>query len=153
MTNLALSPNGLKQFTASNFEGECTIHEGFEPYLIAMNTIAAKYGITVVVIDSLRKQVEHLPGQIVPPAKMSNHIVGHAVDVNLKYDGMYLNSHDINWAFKTQNKKEVKLFIRECIESGFRWGGLFSTPDPVHFDDGLNIHHFNKWYEIFNELA
>lgn len=140
----------MLNYTASNFEGVCTIEESFKPYLDCMNEISAKYGITVVVIDSLRKPVDHLPGEIVPPAKMSNHIVGHAVDADLKYKQAYMTGRVLQTMYSTNT--DIQNFIHDLITAGLRWGGLFSTPDPVHFDDGLNIHNPALYNQLLANL-
>lgn len=137
-------------YTASNFEGACTIDGDFKPYLDRMNTSAVKYGITVIVIDSLRKPVTYLPGEIVPPAKMSNHEIAEAIDANFKWGGKYWNSATLMPQYKMQGK--FWNFIHECIEGGLRWGGLFNTPDTVHFDSGLNVHNPVLWQQKFNAL-
>ena len=55
------------------------------------------------------------PGVIVRPARTSWHTEGRAIDVDRTHPN-----------FET--------FVRMWEDSGGRWGGRFSKPDPVHFD-------------------
>lgn len=134
------------QFTASNFAGDCTIDEDFEPTPQQMNEIAQKYTITIIVNSSYRMDA-NAPGAIVTPATHSNHMIGHAIDCNLQYAGGYYNS--------SRMKSEigvVRQFINELKAAGIRWGGDFGNPDPVHFDDGLNVKDMTSWTAKFNQL-
>ena len=136
----------MKQFTASNFKGDCTIDEDFEPTLIKMNAIAQKFNITVQVNSSFRIDA-NVKGGIVTPATHSNHMIGHAIDCNLVQGGAFYNS-----ARMQTDKGVVRQFINEVKVAGMRWGGDFGKPDPVHFDDGLNIKDMAAWTAKFNKL-
>jgi hypothetical protein len=136
----------MKQFIASNFKGNCTIDDDFEVSLVKMNDVARKYNITVVVNSSYRVDA-HVPGAIVTPATHSNHMIGHAIDCNLELNGILYNS------VKMQSDTSiVKQFINEVKATGMRWGGDFGKPDPVHFDDGLNIKNMALWTAKYNDL-
>ncbi|WPU91615.1 M15 family metallopeptidase [Mucilaginibacter sabulilitoris] len=136
----------MKQFTASNFKNNCTIDEDFEPTLIKINSIAEKFNITVFVTSSFRIDA-NVAGAIVTPATHSNHMVGHAIDCNLELDGAFFNS-----ARMLTDTGVVRRFINEVKAQGIRWGGDFGKPDPVHFDDGLNIKDMAAWTAKFNEI-
>jgi hypothetical protein len=136
----------MKQFTANNFKNDCTIDEDFEPILIKMNTIAQKHNITVVVISSYRVDA-NVRCAIVTPATHSNHMIGHAIDCNLEHQGSYYNST------RMQNDTGVvRQFINELKAEKIRWGGDFGKPDPVHFDDGLNVANMTAWTAKYNKL-
>lgn len=139
----------IVNYTASNFEGHCEVEETFVPYLVKMNNIALQHKMIVVVTSSLRKDA-NVKGAIVTPAQMSNHMVGHAIDCNLRSlaTGEYFNSKKMGDRTGLDEK-----FIKEVeATTGLRWGGEFNTKDEVHFDDGLNIHNPEKWHQIYNEL-
>lgn len=136
----------MKQFSASNFLGICTIDEDFETSLIKMNDIAKKYGITVIVNSSFRKTA-NVQGAIVKPATHSNHMVGHAIDCNLMLNGKLYNS-----VMMQSSSGVIRRFINEVKLTGLRWGGDFKVKDPVHFDDGLNIKNMPLWLEKFHAL-
>lgn len=136
----------MKDFTASNFVGKCTIDEDFEPYLIKMNERAKAYGIEVLVLSSLRFDT-NVKNAIVVPAKKGNHLVGHGIDCNLRWKGKYFNSVKMQSATGV-----IRNFINDCKKDGLRWGGDFKKRDPVHFDDGLNILQPEKYQEKYNKL-
>lgn len=139
----------LIKFTASNFEGECTIDEDFEPYLIEMNEVAKSHNMIVVVTSSGRKDT-NVQGAIVIPAKMGNHLVFQAIDCNLKnkITGEYYNSK------KMADGKGADLdFCNEVVRAtGLRWGMAFKTPDSIHFDSGLNLKHPEIWHKKYKEI-
>ena len=136
----------MKKFISSNFKGECTIDEDFEPFLMKMNAIAQKYNITVKVNSSYRVDANVI-GAIVKPATHSNHMIGHAIDCNLIHASGFYNS------VKMQSDTGViRQFINEVKAAGFRWGGDFRKPDPVHFDDGLNIKDMTAWIAKYDNL-
>ncbi|MEO8414488.1 MAG: M15 family metallopeptidase [Ginsengibacter sp.] len=136
----------MKQFIASNFKGDCTIDEDFEPALIKMNEIAQQFDITVQVNSSFRIDA-NVKGAIVTPATHSNHMIGHAIDCNLVHEGAFFNSTRMQ-----SDTGIVRQFINELKAAGIRWGGDFGKPDPVHFDDGLNIKDMIAWTAKFNKL-
>ena len=119
-------------YTNTNIKGHegkvITVHEDFVPVLDRMNSFAHSLGIIVWVTSSLRHSTL-VPGAIVPPAKMSNHLVGHASPTGIVLD-----------------------FILQCEAAHIRWGGRFKVPDPVHFDSGLNVLHPERWKEIYESL-
>lgn len=102
----------MKQFTASNFKGDCMIDEDFEPTLIKMNAIAKKFNITVQINSSFRIDA-NTKGAIVKPATHSNHMIGHAIDCNLEHQGAFYNSSRM----QTDNGI-VRQFINEIKAAG-----------------------------------
>jgi hypothetical protein len=136
----------MKKFKASHFDGDCTIDEDFEVTLTRINEIAQKYNITVLVTSSYRIDA-NVKGAIVTPATHSNHMIGHAIDCNLKHEGAVYNST------RMQNDKDlIRKFINEVKAAGIRWGGDFGKPDPVHFDDGLNLKDMTVWTAKYQKL-
>ena len=136
-------------FKASNFEGICNVHETFAPVLTQMNAIAIKHNMTVVVTSSYRKDA-NVKGAIVTPAKMSNHMIGHAIDCNVKdrNTGEYYNSTKMG-----DGKGKDQLFLEDVDRNtDLRWGQAFNNPDSVHFDSAINIKNPAKWHEIYKEL-
>ena len=111
-----------------------------------MNTIAGKYGIIIHVTSSFRPDA-NVTGAIVTPATHSNHMIGHAIDCNLSSDGAYYNSKKMQ-----SDTGKIRKFIDEVKLSGMRWGGDFGKPDPVHFDDGLNIKDMDLWKRKYAEI-
>ena len=55
-------------------------------------------------------------------------------------------SEDLNRAAFQTLPEPVRQFIGDIrLDPGLRWGGDFETEDPVHLDDGLNIHQPDAW--------
>jgi hypothetical protein len=103
------------------------------------------------ITSSLRNKDAPVKGAIVMPVKRSNHLVGHAVDMNLIWRDIIYNSSRMK-AFR-----RLPVAIREFIarirrHPYLRWGGDFSTPDPVHIDDNLSRRDPELWEAKFVDL-
>lgn len=133
----------LIKYTNTNFVGECIIDDGFVPVADHINDLCKKHGFLFVVIHSRRKPTDQLKGVIVPPSKMSNHYVGHALDGNLKHiaTGEYFNSKKMG-----DGKGPDDILIHDIENIMTRWGGRFKTEDSVHFDSGLNVKNPAHWH-------
>lgn len=123
------------------------VHPDFVPYLDKMSFIAVDLSIVVQVTSSLRHST-NVPGAIVPPAKMSNHMVGMAIDCNIQRGSVWYNSVGMSHPIGA-----ILDFIIQCEAVGIRWGGRFSKPDPVHFDYPLNLKDPDKWHSIYKSIA
>jgi hypothetical protein len=140
----------MKKFVASNFQGNCTVDEDFIPVLTKINEIAIKHNMIVIITSSFRKDT-NVKGAIVPPAKMSNHLIGQAIDFNLKHKitGVYYNSIKL-----ADDTGPDELFLTEVVKSipNIRWGDSFKVKDSVHIDTALNVRNPVKWQEKYNEI-
>ena len=136
-----LFDNGIIQYRSRNDcitnEQPIRIHKDFEKSLLIMEEEAKNHELKLLVTSSLRSPLSPVGNAIVKPASVSNHHVGHAVDVNFMYKTICYGSR----AFKgsTQIPDNITRFICAVCKQGLRWGGHFGTPDFVHFDDKLNI--------------
>lgn len=139
----------LIKYSASNFKGDCMVDEDFATLLDQMNSIAKEFNLNIIITSSFRKDT-NVAGAIVTPAKMSNHLIGHAIDCNLQDIslGTYFNSK----AMADGKGKDFDFCQKIIAETKLRWGGAFNVPDSVHFDDGLNIHDPELWKEKYNEI-
>src|SRR6185503_15529398 len=120
----------IVNFKASNFQGQCRVDEEFAPLLFQMNEIAVKQNMIVVITSSLRKDT-NVVGAIVEPAKMSNHLVGHAIDCNVinKATGEFFNSKKMG-----DGTGPDEIFLEDVDRNtDLRWGVAFMKPDSVHF--------------------
>ncbi len=135
-------PNPLQRYTAgTNFIGGAVWADvDFFPSLTAINTAAGTAGVKVFITNSFRATGQTLQGVIVPPADMSNHLVGHAIDMNVQYTDSSGVTHLANSSVlgQTTPPAPVAAFIAGVKAAGLRWGGDFLTPDVVHFDDNYN---------------
>jgi hypothetical protein len=139
----------IVSFSASNFEGECNVDEEFVPLLNQMNAVAVQHNMIVVVISSYRKDT-NVNGALVTPAQMSNHLIGHAIDINVKnkLTGEFFNSKKMG-----DGTGADELFLEDVDRNtDLRWGQAFNKPDSVHFDDAINIKKPVVWQQKFNAM-
>ena len=92
-----------------------------------------------------------LTNVIVPPSKTSNHLVGHAIDMNLYYEGKLCNSkcliNEATWP------EGVGCFISKIRNNkDLRWGGDFEPKDPVHIDDDLYDRDRSLYKKLYDTL-
>lgn len=133
-------------FKGKNFTGkEVSCHEDFAPFLQKMDNKAGELGLKLVITSSWRDTI-NVKGAIVTPAKISNHLVGHAIDCNILEGNILWNSTKL---LKPTGK--VLEFIEYCTSIGIRWGGYFKEVDVIHFDYPLNIRNQTKYLEILNK--
>jgi hypothetical protein len=128
----------LTTYTGSNLVGDAvTADVEFTDSLDSINQHASANAVDLHVTSSFRTSTD-VPGAIVTPAKMSNHMAGHAIDMNVKYGekkDQWCNSTCLGGTLPAGVKEFIKA-IQD--DSSLRWGGDFDTKDPVHIDDNLN---------------
>lgn len=118
----------------------------FWPSLDRINRYAEECNVKVHVTSSAREPGRTVTGAIVKPAGRSNHLVGHAIDMNVILDGVFFNSKKLKKSKLSQLPDEVRGFLKKIRDdAGLRWGGDFSAEDPVHIDDGLNVKDSERW--------
>jgi peptidoglycan hydrolase-like protein with peptidoglycan-binding domain len=116
--------------------GEILCHQDFADVIKgSMNDAAKDAGVTLRINQSFRLHDVPPSGAVVPPASKSQHLIGHALDLNI-VDGTAVNTTAMfNNGSETENAKK---FIKAVKKAGLRWGGDFGNPDPPHFDDFVN---------------
>ena len=121
----------------------------FIPHLDRLNQYALDCGVDIYVTSSTREPGRKVSGKIVPQAGRSNHLVGHAIDMNLQLDsGDFFNSSKLKKL--ADQPRSVRDFIKKVQDDPeLRWGGDFRTPDVVHIDDGLNLRQPDVWQAKF----
>ncbi len=142
--NLPSKKSPLILFEASRFRGKpCRADVKFAPMLEQINAYAATANVFVHVTSSFRTTT-NVAGAIVKPAIFSNHLAGHAIDMNVIYgNNQWANSKVL--ANYPDVPEPVRLFIKSIIDDPrLRWGGTFTVKDVVHIDDHLNKDR-SKW--------
>jgi len=141
----------LTTFSGSQFVGKPVLADvEFLSGLQSINDLAAAQGLQVHVTSSARRHGVAVGNTIVPPASRSNHLVGHAIDMNLKKDGKFFNSKALRKQGLKKQPKAIRAFIEGVrADPALRWGGDFNTEDPVHIDDALNVHDPLLWEKKF----
>lgn len=137
----------LKTFIGSQFIGKPVLADiEFIPHLEKINDFAATNGLEIYVTSSARPWGVPVGGAIIRPAKMSNHLIGHAIDMNIQ----------IGRQLFTSNKLKNFNLLPPAIQAFFtairnhpvlHWGAGFG--DPVHIDDRLNKNDPNTWKQKF----
>jgi len=98
----------------------------------------------MVVTSSFRFEKQRVTGSIVKPSKISNHLSGHAIDMNLRTPHGFCNSS----CLRRESNKYAKCFTDWVKNHNqLRWGNSFN--DPVHIDDGINLRDRAKWDNHF----
>ncbi len=137
--NLPSDESPLVLFEGSRFQGQpCRADVQFLPMLKKINAYAEQADVFVHVTSSFRTS-SNVGGAIVKPATRSNHMAGHAIDMNVVYSNRTKSANSKELAKYPSVAEPVKRFIKFIIDDhDLRWGGTFQVRDTVHIDDGLN---------------
>jgi peptidoglycan hydrolase-like protein with peptidoglycan-binding domain len=139
VNNLPNDNSPLVLFEASRFQGKpCRADVQFVPMLEKVNQYAEQADVFIHITSSFRTSA-NVAGAIVKPATRSNHMAGHAIDMNVVYNDKKQLADSKVLARYPQVPEPVRLFIKSIIDDpNLRWGGTFQDRDPVHIDDQLN---------------
>lgn len=147
----------LVTFSGTNFTGDTVKADTeFEDSLETIDKYAGDNKVKIHVTDSFRESGAKVKGAIVTPATRSNHLAGHAIDMNVKYGEKDTLCNSTCLKKKESHPTGVKEFIKAIQDdSELRWGGDFSDVDPVHIDDNLNsdADAYDKRYKAVQEAA
>ncbi|MEO1396551.1 MAG: peptidoglycan-binding protein [Cyanobacteria bacterium J06634_5] len=140
----------LDAYKGSQFVGKLVLADvEFFPELDKVNQLAAAQSLEIFITSSARQQGRRIGGAIVKPATFSNHLIGHAIDMNIRYDGTLYNSLKLRNSNFILLPPPIQTFITRIREDKtLRWGGDFN--DPVHIDDGLNIRDRATWRKKYD---
>ena len=138
----------LVTYQGGQFTGkEVQVDKDFIPALERINLYASECDIKVWVTSAIRNLNEQVNGAIVTPASRSCHHIGHAIDMNVQYQGRLYNSAALKKANHDQLPAAVTGFIQRLREDAeLRWGGDFATEDPVHIDD--DFYHLQEAFYL-----
>lgn len=127
----------LVTFTGSQFIGkEVRVDRDFIPSLERVNNFARDCDVRVWVTSAIRNLNDQVNGAIVPPASKSCHHIGHAIDMNVQFQGVLYNSTKLKRSAMHMLPEAVSRFLNLVrADETLRWGGDFPTEDPVHIDD------------------
>ena len=118
-------------------QDEVVISKAALPLLKKLYTLAKEKQVTIKINQALRIIGVPVSGAVVPPSSKSQHLIGHAFDLNI-VDGSNWNT-SINFKKKTASENAKKI-IKSLKDGGYRWGGDWSIPDWPHFDSYLDKH-------------
>jgi hypothetical protein len=122
------------------------VHRDFVPLMKTLESLALERGVTLLVTGSYRRPDARLTDTVVTPASRSNHLAGHAVDLNVRLRGRLHESADLTLSAWDRLAPEVRSFLEAVRgEEALRWGGDFFREDPVHVDSNLNQADPGRW--------
>jgi hypothetical protein len=141
----------LRPFQGKNFVGVAVQADlEFHTLLDTVDIAAGECGVKVHITSSFRVKGAAVTGAIVPPAQRSNHLVGHAIDMNVLLDNVLYNSSKLQrQLLKAQPRPVVEFIGRIRAHPVLRWGGDFVKADPVHIDDDLARRNPEQWNRKF----
>lgn len=143
----------LAVYSSPNIKGyykTVYVEADFVPYMEKIQSIAKSSQVTVYVTQAFRIDGVPVDGAIVPPASHSNHLVGHAIDMNLDTPIGWCNGDCLLAAYLNPSYNSyANNFIKQVQSNGMRWGGVFAPTDPVHIDDGLNVYNDSEWEDLY----
>lgn len=147
----------IKRFYRDSFIGEALYaHEDFEPVIDKLNYFAFGEDLKIHVVSSFRRPSDKLIDTLVQPSKLSNHWIGHAVDINLfAKDLGFFNSKRMSLKFMKSSDcpERIYNFLCELREDEvIRWGGQFLHPDEPHVDDAVNRRDIKTYRRKFEEI-
>jgi len=148
----------LVTFSNTRFIGaQVKVDQDFVPALNRVCEYAKQFKVKVWVTSSTRSLDNQVRGAIVPPASKSCHHIGHAIDMNIQFEGTLYNSQKLRRSNLDKLPKAISHFINAIREDdGLRWGGDFTTEDPVHIDDNFyhkqQIMYLAKLYSRIDQL-
>jgi peptidoglycan hydrolase-like protein with peptidoglycan-binding domain len=154
--NLPANESPLILYEASRFRGQpCRADKLFLPVLEKINGYAEQADVFIHVTSSFRTS-SNVGGAIVKPATRSNHMAGHAIDMNVIYDSGRKAANSKELAKYPNVAEPVRRFIKSIIDDPvLRWGGDFNDKDPVHIDDHLNrdMAFWDKRYQAMQKAV
>jgi hypothetical protein len=145
----------IRVYRNTRFIGETPrVDAAFFPALDRLNDYAEECDLEIYVTSSTRDPAHGESISVVPPSQRSNHLVGHAIDFNLRSASGFFNSKRLRKRNLKKLPSEIRRFIELVRGDGeLRWGGDFDPEDPVHIDDGLNRRRAAVWARKFASRA
>jgi hypothetical protein len=111
-------------------DDQILVHADFLPALRILDEAAQQHDVELRLNQTFRVAGAPVDGAVVPPATRSQHLIGHAVDVNIVLDDRLFTSDML----KGELPPRIQAFIQSVKAKGLRWGGDFNQRDTVHFD-------------------
>lgn len=149
---IAASEPSIRVYRHERLVGEILrASTSFFPRLDMLMDLCIAHEVRLHITSSLREPYRSVTNAIVEPSKLSNHYVGHAIDMNIIHDQRFYNSTRLKH-FEAL-PRQVQAFLNAVHNPDeMRWGGRFSKPDVVHIDDGLNLRDRDRFVELLNRF-
>lgn len=113
---------GIVTFSSRHFVNKPVLADvEFLPELRKIESFAIANDLTIFVTSSARRQGVPVSGAIVRPASRSNHLVGHAIDMNIRHAGGFFNGDAL--AAVGSLPAQIRSFINSIRnDATLRWG-------------------------------
>ena len=129
----------LTTYSGSNFTGEQVVADvQFVSALDAINKHAVDNDVNLLITDSFRPHGRPVRGAIVPPASRSNHLAGHAIDMNVMYGPGKRRSATRSALLVATRRRPSRASSPRFATTAPCGGGRLRQARPVHIDDHLN---------------
>ena len=140
----------VREYRSANIRGhrgrQILMHQDFFETAQRLDAYARKSGVKLLVVHSYRRPAAVLKDAKVRPGQRSDHLAGHALDINIRRGLRLYMFDDLKKDALAGLPSAVQDFIRQVRENDLlRWGGDFNDEDPVHIDEGLNIRDDQCW--------
>jgi len=128
------------------------VHPNFNKHLDKINELARSLGIELYITSSFRTSSNSSASQVIP-ATRSKHLIGYAIDVNLKLKDKFYNSK-LLLKYPNELPEAIIKFIQSVIDDPFlEWGGQFQVKDPVHINLVVSDEEYDRIYqEMLNNI-
>jgi hypothetical protein len=143
-------PTKLDTFKSPRFVGKPLLADvDFFEELQKIDQFAAKGNLQIFITSSARLHGAPLGDVIFPPASRSNHLVGHAIDINILQGEQLFNGDALDNSQANRLPGAIQEFVQSIRnDSVLRWGADFG--DPVHIDDGFNLRNPVAWEQKYS---
>ncbi len=130
------------------------VHRAFLSQVNTIKALAKTHNIKLVVTQGYRPPGRPVKDAIVKPAVRSNHLAGHALDMNPRHGWKTYTSEDMAPENFHRLPPRVRAFLDAVrAHPRLRWGGDFNTPDPVHIDLPINLDQPELWYRYYKDCG
>jgi hypothetical protein len=140
----------VREYESDHIRGyrgrQILVHQDFLGLVRRLDDYARMSGVKLLVVHSFRRPAAVLKDAKVQPGQRSNHLAGHALDINIRHGWKLFMFEDLDKDALPGLPPEVQAFVQRIRDDSLmRWGGDFEMEDPVHLDDGINIRDPEQW--------
>lgn len=135
------------------------VEEGFVSAMDKIIQAARDADVVVHITQAFRIDGVVVQNPVVPPARFSNHLIGHAIDFNLWNsvegwcDGTCLLNSWQNQGKNNSHASAYKFLSDVQYKYQLNYGGDWQTPDAVHIDDDFKyLDGVNSNYDNYESL-
>lgn len=114
-----------------------------------LDQYAAANHLEIIVTSASRLQGVPLGSLIYPPVSRCNHLVGHAIDIQVNLNGKVFDRDRLEGRNPSYLPLPLQSFFQQIEEDPILQS---SSNDPLHIDDGLNQRNPAIWQEKYTVI-